>query len=283
MGRSATVQAAAKRTVKGVLDRHPHVIKNNRLYHEVERARAYRHFAARPELTDRPDLLKQLVQDGVVVVPGFLGSNEAREILSAMGDALERGRAGHLPGYVFTTQPEILCRIAPADELVGETRTFFDHPTIRSLVDAYMSPMAASYRREIDYRYGISNVAQADLYHFDNWRPLVKAFLYLVDVSEETAPFVYVPGTHKPEAWRRRHDIAYDADGTTGRFGHFFPQEYKSLQARFGWQDLVCTGSAGTLILADLRGLHRGTPLKSGHRIMLTNAFDLMSAAPNGA
>jgi hypothetical protein len=154
---------------------------------------------------------------------------------------------------------------------------------LRGLVDAYMSPTAVSYRREIDYRYGISNVAQADLYHFDNWRPLVKAFLYLVDVSEENAPFVYVPGTHKQDDWRRKHNMAYDVDGTTGRFGHFFPQEYKSLQARFGWKDLVCTGAAGTLILADLRGLHRGTPLKSGHRIMLTSAFDLMSAAPNGA
>ena len=113
----------------------------------------------------------------------------------------------------------------------------------------------------------IAEVAQADLYHFDNWRPICKAFLYLTDVSEENAPFVYIPGTHKPASWKRRHEIAYDVYGMDGPFGHFLPQEVRALRREFDWEDLVCTGDAGALILADLRGLHRGIRNRRARRI----------------
>jgi hypothetical protein len=136
-----------------------------------------------------------------------------------------------------------------------------------------------SYRHELEYRYGLSHagIRQTDLYHFDNWRPICKAFLYLTDVTEDNAPFAYLKGTHRLAPWRRRHDLAYDVQGPSGRFGHFFPQEVQDLRQRFGWDELVCTGAAGTLIIADFRGLHRGTPMRSGRRVLLNNTFDLMN------
>lgn len=274
---SAPAVSTAKRTAKRLLDRHPRLLKNNALYYELQRRRAYRDFRVRPQLTARPELLEQLIHRGVAVVPRYLQRKDVDVLLSSVERTVQRAMAGDFPDHVFTVQPDILCRIAPADRLVPETHGFFSDPVICSVFQAYMSPNVRSYRREIDYRFGVSRVAQADLYHFDNWRPLCKAFLYLVDVAQENAPFVYVPGTHRQGSWRRRHDLAYEVEGTNGRFGHFFPQEMRDLRARFGWEDLVCIGEAGTLILADLRGLHRGTPLLAGRRIMLTNAFDLMS------
>jgi|tagenome__1003787_1003787.scaffolds.fasta_scaffold20981631_4 hypothetical protein len=43
--------------------------------------------------------------------------------------------------------------------------------------------------------------------------------------------------------------------------GSFWPPEVAQLRSDFGYEDLTCTGSAGTLVVFDGRGLHRATPL----------------------
>jgi hypothetical protein len=210
-----------------------------------------------------------------------MSSERVTAMREAAEEVIARSDRGELASSTFTSQPNILSCIARIDRLAPITNEFFDDPVIRSVMDAYIAPGVASYRRELDYRFGISEVAQADLYHFDNWRPICKAFLYLVDVTEDTAPFVYVPGSHRQAPWRRSHEMAYDAKGPNGPFGHLFPQEMRHLRAQYGWEDLICTGEAGTLILADFRGLHRGTPLRSGRRIMLNNTFDRLNPEAN--
>lgn len=268
-----------KAVLKELADRHPEFVKNNRVYYEIQRKRAYGATKVTPTLTDRPDLLKELEDRGVVMVEDYIPRADAEAMLAAAEGTLERARRGELPEYTFTNQPEILLRVANADQVVPETRPFFDDPTIRNVFRARLSPDVSSYRHELDYRYGLAEagIRQADLYHFDNWRPIFKAFLYLTEVSEAQSPFVYVPGTHTQAEWKRRHEIAYDVYGPTGPFGHFLPQEMRALRAEYGWEDLICTGGPGTLILADFRGLHRGTPLRAGRRVLLNNTFDLMN------
>jgi phytanoyl-CoA dioxygenase PhyH len=273
--------ATAHTLAKRVVDRHPAALKGNRLFYELQRLRAYRRVRVRPELTERRDLLQQLTETGIALVPEYLPRTQVDEMRAAADETLEAAKGGKLPGKAFTIQPHILVRVARADVLVPATQPFFSDPVIRSVMEAYISPDVASYRRELDYRYGLTHVAQADLFHFDNWRPICKAFLYLTDVTEENAPFVFLQGSHQLGGWRRPHAITYDAWGPSGRFGHFFPQEIRDLQSRFQWPELVCTGPAGTLILADFRGLHRGTPLRAGRRILLNNTFDLMNPEAN--
>jgi hypothetical protein len=277
MSSLSSAPAQAKTAAKRLLTQNP-ALKNNRLYYELEKTRAYRQIALRPELTARKDLLGELNQHGFVVVPDFLSRAEVEPMLAAAEDVIEDAKSGRLQQNFFATRPDVFFRISAADKVIPETAPYFQNPTLHSLAQAYMSPNVVSYRRELDCRFGVSESVQADLYHFDNWRPICKAFLYLVDVTEDNAPFVYVPGSHRQERWRVRHNMAYDL-GKNGRFGYFFPQEIRDLRARFGWEDAVCTGKAGTLILADLRGLHRGTPLRSGRRVMLTNVWDLMNQA----
>jgi hypothetical protein len=269
------VAGAVKLVARRLLDSHP-LLRGNRVVHEIQRRRAYRDIELRPELTSRPDLLRELDERGVAMVPGYVDRATVARMLAAAEEHLERARRGELDD-TFSVQPSVVVRLARADLRIPETRPFFHDEVIRGVMRAYMSPDVSSYRRELEYRFGLSQAAQADLYHFDNWRPICKAFLYLADVTDANAPFVYVAGSHKRAAWRVEHEIAYDARGVNGRFGHLFPQEMRELRARHGWSDLVCTGAAGTLILADFRGLHRGTPLVQGRRVLLNNTFDLMN------
>jgi Phytanoyl-CoA dioxygenase (PhyH) len=220
------------------------------------------------------------VSQGVAVLPDYMATSDAAQLLAACEELLDEAQSGARPDETFSLYPDVLLRVARADRLVPETAAFFQDPMIESLARAATAPRAISYRRELEVRFGKEKMNQADLFHFDNWRPIIKAFLYLTDVGEENAPFVYLPGSHNLGSWRRRHEVAFDVDGPSGRFGFFFPQEIRTLTQEHGWRELVCTGSAGTLILADLRGLHRGTPLLSGRRVLLNNTFDTMNSEP---
>jgi hypothetical protein len=252
--------------------------RGSRVVHRVQRARAYRGVEIRPELTQHRELLEELDREGIVTVEGYLPPDQVAAMLAGAEEVIRKAQDGELSDRFFTIQPDIIFRIARVDELIPETRPFFEDPAIRGVMEAYLSPRVVSFRRELENRFGISKMAQADLFHFDNWRPICKAFLYLVDVEEENAPFRYLRRSHKDGPWRKRHAIEFDADGTSGRYGHFFPQEIRALREQHDWDEVVCTGKAGTLILADFRGLHRGTPLKSGRRVLLNNTFDLMNA-----
>jgi hypothetical protein len=276
---AARVAEGAKGTLKSAVDRYPELIKRNRLYYELQRLRATRNVRLRPGLTERPDLLRELDELGVVVVPDFLSPGEAQDMLDASTEVLSRAKRGEIPDHTFPGEQGILLRVAFADTLVPETRRFFDDDLIRGLFRAYLSPGVVSSRHEFDYRYGLSDIGfrQSDLFHFDNWRPICKAFLYLTDVSEANAPFVYMLGTHRPAKWRLRHEIDWETYGPTGPHGYLFPREVEALQARYAWEQRICTGAAGTLILADFRGLHRGTPMRAGQRVLLNNTFDLMN------
>lgn len=276
---TSRVAGGAKTAVKAAIDRYPELTKRNRIYYELQRQRALRNVRLRPELTDRPDLLRELDQNGVVVVPDYLPAAEAREMLAASSEVLERARRGELPEHTFPGESGILLRVGAADALVPETRRFFADDVIRDVFRAYLSPDIVSHRHEFDYRYGLADVGfrQSDLFHFDNWRPICKAFLYLTDVSEANAPFVYMLGTHRAASWRLRHEIDWETYGPTGPHGYLFPREVEALQSRYAWEERICTGTAGTLILADFRGLHRGTPMREGQRVLLNNTFDLMN------
>jgi len=246
--------------------------------HNVQRARAYRGVKLRPELTESRELLEELDREGIAIVPDYLPADQLAAMLAGADETIRKAEAGELADRTFTIQPDIVFRISQVDELIPSTRPFFEDATIESVMRAYLSPRVVSFRHELENRFGLSKMAQADLFHFDNWRPICKAFLYLVDVGEENAPFRFLRRSHRMESWRTPHAIEFDAGGASGRFGHFFPQEIRALREQHDWEEVVCTGKAGTLILADFRGLHRGTPLKSGRRVLLNNTFDLMNA-----
>ena len=100
------------------------------------------------------------------------------------------------------------------------------------------------------------------MYHADMDRPVfVKFFVYLTDVTADTGPHCYVPGSHrsKPAALRR-----------DGRF------EDAEVAAAYGRDPTVqLTGPAGTVIMGDTSAFHKGLPLRTGDRLMFQLEFSL--------
>lgn len=100
----------------------------------------------------------------------------------------------------------------------------------------------------------------AQLFHFDldriRW---VKAFFLLTDQTVETGAHMYVPGTHRDgginEKLLAKGYVRLEDDEVS----NFHPREnWKSMEA-----------PAGSILLEDTRGLHKGISLKKDHRLML--------------
>ena len=97
----------------------------------------------------------------------------------------------------------------------------------------------------------------------------VKVFIYLDDVGPKQGAFTYIPKTHPL--------------GTecTVEPAHAHPRRVLDHEMEAGipsskW--LACTGQAGTMIIADTVGYHRGGDVSEGHRMLIT--FTYTSGTP---
>lgn len=91
--------------------------------------------------------------------------------------------------------------------------------------------------------------------------PLIKTFLYMNDVTEGAGPFMYL---------RYSHD--------QGKWNHLFPQQPP--RGSVGKEEdlpkedvVVATGKAGTFVLCDTSGLHRGGYATTANRFMYTSVY----------
>lgn len=111
----------------------------------------------------------------------------------------------------------------------------------------------------------------AQLWHRDGSdKKIAKVFVYLNDVSEDNGPFHFIRGTHYKGILR---DVMSwtssptwpSTDRSDGMLDRYDPL--------FEGREVVCTGSAGTVIFADTSGFHRGGFCRSGFRRMIELSF----------
>jgi len=103
----------------------------------------------------------------------------------------------------------------------------------------------------------------SQLWHRDHEdRRIFKFFLYLSDVDEDSGPFEYIKGSH-----------------LGGKWNHIVPQKRPpygtrtKLKLENQMDYISCTGKAGTIIIADTAGLHRGGYCKKKERTMFLLGF----------
>jgi hypothetical protein len=108
---------------------------------------------------------------------------------------------------------------------------------------------------------------ESQLWHYDREDYLIlKLFLYLSDINENSGPFTYAPGTHK-KAKSRGEPESFLENGvrrsTDQQMERFIPSEQ--------WRK--CVGPKGTIIFADTRGFHKGGLARERERLMYTCMF----------
>lgn len=97
-----------------------------------------------------------------------------------------------------------------------------------------------------------------------------KFILYLNDVNEGNGPFQYILGTHKEDEIYRYTKVL-EADLGKYRFSESDVDVIMRKMTNLKIANII--GNAGTLLIADVKGLHRGKPLEYGERWATTRYY----------
>jgi hypothetical protein len=174
-------------------------------------------------------------------------------------------------------------RRRPGKEFLVRAHSFdgvrlgLDHAWFRACVSSYLLDLANAYLRMwaklsyVDLWYTVPQAKETErvasqLWHFDfDDRHLLKAFLYLDDVDEETGPFEYVagsqPGGPYADAWPWKP------------LGQNYPSEGELEQRVPESAVQTFVGPKATLVFCNTSGFHRGGFSTTTPRILATATY----------
>lgn len=247
------------------------VMKNARDTARIVKSDLQDHLAARkaerPVLDAREQgLLHQLESAGYVVVPGYWDRGRALEMRDRLEAYLEGGESRDFPSGAYLrfwdnrAYDEGVRRLYHVDKEVPELAEYRNDPMIGRIAHAYYGRPIHS--GALVFQHNTRSNANTRYHHVDAFSKEFKSFLYLDDVDEGNGPFAYIPGTQRSHM-RRIVKQLKQGTAATG----FKDEELKSLISK----EVRLTGEAGTLILADVRGFHRGTPQLDRSRSAIVN------------
>ncbi len=168
------------------------------------------------------------------------------------------------------------------DDLIGDTRLFGAEkvsdlineynkdPVLQKLSDLYHAQHApAPFTMAARLEPNDINKNKDHGWHRDSLRRQFKSIIYLSDVTEENGPYQYIAQSH--------HMRNILTDSMQGKIPYMSvaikPESAQSIISQNPARLKTVTGEAGTLILTDTTGIHRGSTIKSGMRYALTNYY----------
>jgi len=231
-----------------------------------------------PESHDKN--LLSLVENGFLVLPGYHDRADIQPIHDKAYALLEQVRQGvSLPdARVLDYGEDGIYRLRDVEHHIPEAAGILNDKYLRSLLAMYLqgSPVLAK-SDYIDYKPDLKH-DHTSVLHMDSFKSQLKIFTLLSDVGEKTAPLVYWSKTHRDGAWRRRFDYLYWLGDFVGTHGHVPITSLRELREKGGAdapQEVKVTGPAGTVVIADTRGIHRASCLVEGYRLEMVQKFSL--------
>lgn len=152
------------------------------------------------------------------------------------------------------------------------------NPMVKVALNDRLLPVVNSYLGlAADFRYydiWQTFVANEGPVRSQNWhrdpedRLMVKVFIYLNDVDETGGPFMYAKGSHVKGA-NYKDPEWYKEEGRNANRAS--DEDVAKIVPKSDW--VTAMGKAGTVILADTRGLHKGGFATHKERIMYNSMF----------
>jgi len=213
-------------------------------------------------------VVKEVDEQGYSVLPSFFDAdfcsslrNEVDQLIASYNDIL------------WVDKYDSDRRIFGANEVSEKIDSFYSNPFISEVTSRYeRGRIKSGFTMAARMKWKPNNLGSGGGWHRDDaTRKQVKAITYLSDVNENNGPFEYLTGSHKPfdvlkKQWG--YDLKFNqnrfSDEVVGEMIKDHPERLHTFLA-----------PAGTVIIVDTRGIHRGKPMKNGSRYALTNYYFL--------
>lgn len=220
-----------------------------------------------PAITDDRDLYDEITETGIAVRPGFV-DGATMDALRAEVLALDGLDGGDYTGVgqFRRLDADGICAVEITPALATAHHLTVANDRLHRLAKALFGAELTS--AAILSKYGADRIDSSNVPHWDDWRARFKCFLFVTDVTIDDAPMIYVPRSHRGIPWRTEKDYLSQVAPRATAGGSWWPIEEAGLHER-----VVCTGPAGTLVAFNALGVHSGTQLVSGPRIMLMSMY----------
>ena len=246
-----------------------------------------------------PRHVEELEREGVVVIPNFLPDAAFAEVHAEVLRAMP-------PGPPMWKRFDYGENFASDQVLVTHHREAFPKLCEHVQRSAIIGELAAATsRRAVTYdpHVMVQEICRIDgtkphadldynqFSHADRHYPFIKAFLYLVDVDERTAPYCYARRSHRITAARLQHEYRYSVCHSKVRSRGYVRDadqlaldlELRELNdsylARIGSSTEPLVGRANTLIVSNNQGFHRRAPLLGDkRRLMVVSDYKFLEA-----
>jgi len=217
---------------------------------------------------DAGPLLAELRKDGVTAIKNYWTAKQCESARNELNRLM-----AEVPQCVRHFSNGADKRVFGA-EMAGEQISAFHHdPFLRGMGEmdgGFRLYNFATLGARIDAVDG--NRGSGEGWHRDAFGYQYKAIIYLSDVTEDNGPFEYYRGSHTLRRVVLDAALGRLPPSPETRIDGFYMDR---LIARGAINPQRFIGKAGTVILANTTGIHRGAPLKAGNRYALTNYFYL--------
>lgn len=213
---------------------------------------------------DRP-ILESLEQKGFAVIESGYSKDQLQEMRQEVDRILEAHKE-----QLWKDAQSSDHRLFGANNVSEALKKFHLYPKAIHLLNAYMQTSGPSFATLMAGKITATpdNIGSGGGWHRDTADfKQVKSIIYLSDVAAENGPFQYIEGSHLLRNISKATNYL-NVHWSERRFEH---EAMERTCEKFGWKVTTLTAPAGSIVLANTRGLHRGMPLQSGERYALTN------------
>jgi hypothetical protein len=235
-----------------------------------ERAQSVDRLTRKSELlemrSDFNQIERDLKEDGIAVINSYWSADRSRDARAEIDRLIE-------------TYPEAIHRHADgADkrmfgvESVSPLLAEFHNDPLPRSVGEYLGGLALYNFATLGARIDATptNTGSGDGWHRDAHGFQFKSILYLSDTGEDNGPFEFLPGSQRQ--WRATLDTALGGLPAAPN-SRYEPAVVDRMVSRLRLKRRHYPAKAGTLLLVNTSGIHRGRPLRSGSRYALTNYY----------
>jgi hypothetical protein len=224
-------------------------------------------------------IVDRLRADGFCVLPGYAPLDQVEAIRRDVEPILGPLSAGaSAPEGVETSSYDDFGTYVLHDvvEVSEAAASYVADRTILDAVADYSDGRARSFGATAELRARPRRNDLVDDLHTDTWAFRFKAMLYLTDVAETSAPLRYVAGSHSGQHWRWQKFVAHYLPHVLPGAGWAHTLRARATARQTGnphFHPTTIVGPAGTVILFDTRGVHGGSTLVDGRRLIVNHTF----------